>query len=137
MEFHRGVFTDELYDVYSKYEKAVHKKDHVPEDIKGHLCGSPAFDPENPEDQEAANRSAPTKDEEIDKWKKYKDEPIYPGKGSWHLYHRIDGKLVAVGIVDLVNNCLNSQYFIYDPEYSFLCLGVVGAIHEVEYIKMV
>lgn len=50
MEFHRGVFTEELYEVYEKYEKAVHKKDHVPDDIKSHLCGSPAFDPENPDD---------------------------------------------------------------------------------------
>ena len=32
---------------------------------------------------------------------------------------------------------MNSQYFIYDPDYSFLCLGVIGAIHEIEFMKMV
>ena len=31
---------------------------------------------------------------------------------------------------------MNAQYFIYDPDYSFLCLGVLGAIHEIEFMKM-
>ena len=62
---------------------------------------------------------------------------IYPGLGTFHYYHRIDGKLVAVGVNDITKTVLNSQYFIYDPDYSFLCLGVVGAIHEIEFMKMV
>lgn len=32
---------------------------------------------------------------------------------------------------------MSSQYFIYDLDYKFLYLGVVGAIHEIEYLKMV
>jgi arginine-tRNA-protein transferase len=47
------------------------------------------------------------------------------------MYHRIDGKLVACGIIDILKTCLNSAYFIYDPEYAFLNLGVVGAIMEI------
>ena len=42
-----------------------------------------------------------------------------------------------MGVTDITNTVLNAQYFIYDPEYSFLCLGVVGAIHEIEFMKMV
>jgi arginine-tRNA-protein transferase len=53
------------------------------------------------------------------------------------VYHRIDGRLVAMGVVDITQTILNSQYFIYDPEFSFLCLGVVGAIHELEFMRMV
>jgi len=45
--------------------------------------------------------------------------------------------LVAVGVTDITKSVLNSQYFIYDPDYSFLCLGVIGAIHEIEFMKMV
>ena len=52
-------------------------------------------------------------------------------------YHRIDGRLVAVGNIDLSTTILNSQYFIYDPEFQFLCMGVIGAIHEIEYMKMI
>ena len=44
---------------------------------------------------------------------------------------------MAVGVNDITKSVLNSQYFIYDPDYSFLCLGVVGAIHEIEFMKMV
>ena len=42
-----------------------------------------------------------------------------------------------MGVVDITKKVLNSQYFIYDPEFSFLRLGVVGAIHELEFMRMV
>jgi arginyl-tRNA---protein transferase len=53
------------------------------------------------------------------------------------MYHRLDGKLVAVGNLDLLQNVLNSGYFIYDPDFKFLNLGVVGALKELEYIRRV
>ena len=80
---------------------------------------------------------APYNYEKVDELREYKEEKIYPGQGSFHYYHRIDGKLVAMGVCDITNKVLNSQYFIYDPDYSFLRLGVIGAIHEIEYMKMV
>ena len=48
----------------------------------------------------------------------------------------IDGKLVAIGVNDITRSTLNAQYFIYDPDYSFLCLDILGAIHEIEFMKM-
>ena len=80
---------------------------------------------------------APYNYEKVDEYREYKDEKVYPGLGSFHYYHRIDGKLVAMGVVDITNKVLNSQYFIYDPDFSFLRLGVVGAIHEIEFMRMV
>lgn len=53
------------------------------------------------------------------------------------MYHRIDGKLVAVGVIDICSKYLNSAYFIYDPDYSKLSLGVVGAIKEMEYMRLI
>lgn len=53
------------------------------------------------------------------------------------MYHRIDGKLVAVNVIDITRTILNSEYFLYDPEYSFLCLGVVGAVRELEYMNLI
>ncbi len=67
----------------------------------------------------------------------FKDEGVYPGLGSYHMYHRIDGKLVAVGIIDICSQVFNSAYFLWDPDYKSLNLGVVGAIVEMEYIRMI
>ena len=135
IELHRAVFTEELFQMYEKYEKAVHKKVRDREQLKRFVCSSPVFDPAT--EPERANMVAPYNYEKVDDGREYKEEAIYPGFGSFHYYHRIDGKLVAMGVIDITKSCLNSQYFIYDPDYSFLCLGVVGAIHEIEYMKMV
>lgn len=68
----------------------------------------------------------------------HKDEGHYPlSKGSYHFYHRIDGKLVAVGNIDICTQYFNSAYFIYDPDYMFLNLGVMGAIRELEFCRMI
>lgn len=75
--------------------------------------------------------------ETIDEGRQSKDEGLYPGLGSHHMYHRINGKLVAVGVIDIMNTAMSSQYFIYDLDYKFLYLGVVGAVHEIEYMRMV
>jgi arginyl-tRNA---protein transferase len=51
------------------------------------------------------------------------------------MYHRLDGKLVAVGVLDFLNKNVNSAYFIYDPDLKFLNLGVIGALRELEFIR--
>ena len=53
------------------------------------------------------------------------------------MYHRIDGKLVAIGVLDICNRFMNSAYLLYDPDYKFLNLGVVSAIREMEYMRMI
>lgn len=53
------------------------------------------------------------------------------------MYHRLDGKLVAVGVLDILNEYMNSAYFIYDPDYKHLNLGVIGAIRELEYMALI
>lgn len=137
IEIHKALFTEELFEVYTRYEKAVHKKDRGKEDMKKFFCSSPVFDPINGDHDAIKNRMAPYDCTTIDEVREFKDEGIYPGLGSYHFYHRIDGKLVAVGNLDITKSIMNSQYFLYDPEYSFLCLGVVGAIHEIEFMRMV
>jgi hypothetical protein len=44
------VYTDELFDLYVRYEKAVHKKDRDKDQLKRFICSSPVFDPNNPDD---------------------------------------------------------------------------------------
>ncbi len=65
----------------------------------------------------------------------FKDEGVFPGFGTYHMYHRIDGKLVAVTVIDILRTVLVSCYCIYDPDYSFLSLGVVTVIRELEYMR--
>lgn len=72
----------------------------------------------------------------IDTLRDFKDEGVYPGLGAYHMYHRIDEQLVAVGIIDITPTVLNSAYFIYDPNFKFLNLGVVGALMEMQYMNM-
>ena len=52
------------------------------------------------------------------------------------MYHRIDGKLVAVNVIDILDTIFVSVYCIYDPDYSFLSLGVVTVVEEIEYFRM-
>lgn len=51
------------------------------------------------------------------------------------MYHRIDGKLVACTVIDILPTVLVSCYCIYDPDFNFLSLGVVTAIRELEYMR--
>lgn len=66
------------------------------------------YDPENLEDHERINRVAPINFASVDEGREFKDEGVYPGKGSFHYYHRIDGKLVAMGVNDITNSILNA-----------------------------
>ena len=68
--------------------------------------------------------------------KKVKHPEMYPKKyGTYNFIHRIDGKIVAVGIWDILPTCLSSVYLYYDTDYQFLDLGVFTAIREIEYVK--
>lgn len=55
--------------------------------------------------------------------------------GCYHMKYYVDGKFIAVGVVDITPFCLSSVYFFYDPDYKNLNLGVVGAIKEIEWVK--
>ena len=66
----------------------------------------------------------------------FKNEEVFPGYGTFHMYHRIDGRLVAVSVIDIIRKVFVSDYCIYDPDYSFLSLGVIAAIREFEYMRL-
>ena len=67
-----------------------------------------------------------------------KDEGRFPkALGSYHMIHRIDGKVAIVGVIDLTVDCLSSVYLYYDPAFEFLNPGTLSAIREIEYVKKV
>ena len=138
ISIHRAILTDEVFELYKDYEKIVHSRDVENKDqLNRHLCSSPAYDPSNPADKFVAERPAPLDSKDIDVGKVFKDEGLYPGEGTFHIYHRIDGKLIGMGVIDITKSLLNSEYFIWDQGFKFISPGVVGAIHEIEYMRMI
>ncbi|XP_072997649.1 arginyl-tRNA--protein transferase 2 [Typha latifolia] len=64
------------------------------------------------------------------------DEAIPPcGLGSFHQQYVVDGKLVAVGVVDILPRCLSSKYLFWDPDFAFLSLGKYSALQEINWVK--
>ena len=100
----------ESHALFRKYQMSVHKekeKDCTEKSYRRFLCDSPLIAKEG-----------------RDGW------PC--GYGSYHQHYRIDGKLVAVGVIDILPKCLSSVYLYYDPDYEFLNLGVYSALREIE-----
>ncbi|KAL2333349.1 hypothetical protein Fmac_014562 [Flemingia macrophylla] len=57
------------------------------------------------------------------------------GFGSFHQQYLIDGQLVAVGVIDILPNCLSSKYLFWDPDFAFLSLGKYSALKEIGWVK--
>ena len=57
------------------------------------------------------------------------------GLGAFHQQYFLDGKLVAVGVLDILPHYVSSKYFFYDPDYSFLSLGTYSALREIYLVR--
>ncbi|KAK4318567.1 hypothetical protein Pmani_010441 [Petrolisthes manimaculis] len=52
------------------------------------------------------------------------------GYGSFHHQYWLDGRLIAVGVLDVLPHSVSSVYLYYDPEFSFLSLGTYASLRE-------
>ena len=117
--------TEEKIEIYKKYQMAIHK------------------DKESDCTKESYNRSWGASnlisEENIIKLPENLQEEtkkIFPKKyGTYNFFHKIDGKIIAIGVWDILPTSLSSVYLYYDPEYSFLDMGTLTAIKEIEYVK--
>jgi len=57
------------------------------------------------------------------------------GYGSFHQQYWLDGRLIAVGVLDILPSCVSSVYFFYDPEFHFLVLGTYGSLREIAFCR--
>ncbi|KAK4351363.1 hypothetical protein RND71_030676 [Anisodus tanguticus] len=57
------------------------------------------------------------------------------GFGSFHQQYLIDGRLVAVGVIDILPKCLSSKYLFWDPDLAFLSLGKYSALQEIKWVS--
>ncbi|KAI6229002.1 Arginyl-tRNA--protein transferase 1 [Aphelenchoides fujianensis] len=56
-------------------------------------------------------------------------------EGSYHQLYLIDGRIVAVGVIDILPRCLSSAYLFYDPAFAFLNLGTYSALREIAFVR--
>ncbi|KAK2530683.1 Ate1 [Columba guinea] len=99
--------------LFAKYQMAIHKD--TPADCGEHeftrfLCDSPLEAEDGPNGLEC-------------------------GYGSFHQQYWLDGKIIAVGVIDILPYCVSSVYLYYDPDYSFLSLGVYSALREIAFTR--
>ncbi|KAF6038813.1 ATE1 [Bugula neritina] len=48
--------------------------------------------------------------------------------GSFHYQYILDGKIIAVEVMDILPQFISSKYFFYDPAYDFLTLGTYSTL---------
>ncbi|KAL6980691.1 arginyltransferase, partial [Sarracenia purpurea var. burkii] len=112
----RSSFDPEEFALYRRYQIKVHndRPDHVTEgSYKRFLVDTPlVFVPSTD------NGTVPS-----------------CGFGSFHQQYVIDGRLVAVGVIDILPKCLSSKYLFWDPDLAFLSLGKYSALQEIAWVK--
>ncbi|CAN8257080.1 unnamed protein product [Cochlearia groenlandica] len=116
MHLKRSSFDPEEHELYKRYQLKVHndKPAHVVESsYRRFLVDSPLI------------HVHPSGEEKV--------PPC--GFGSFHQQYRLDGRLIAVGVVDILPKCLSSVYLFWDPDYAFLSLGKYSALQEISWVR--
>ncbi|KAI0156611.1 arginine-tRNA-protein transferase [Xylariaceae sp. FL1272] len=104
-------FTEEKYLVYENYQRIVHHEsasDITRSGFRRFLCNSPL-----------KRQSLMTADGSPQRL------------GSYHQCYRLDGKLVAIGVLDLLPNCVSAVYFLYHESIHMWSPGKLGALREI------
>ena len=104
-------FTEEKYAVFENYQRVVH---HEPPSkisragFRRFLCDSPIRREVivGPDGQERR-------------------------LGSFHQCYRLDGRLVAIGVLDLLPGCVSAVYFLYHESIHSLNPGKLGSLREI------
>lgn len=104
-----NAFTEEKYKLFEQYQRLVHKE--ASQSIsrggfKRFLCETPL-----PATTRQHNGSAQQ-------------------LGSYHQCYRLDGRLVALGVLDLLPHAVSSVYLLYDAEYEKYSFGKLSALRE-------
>jgi len=110
------------HTLYQKYQMATHgdtEHECRESQFKRFLCDNPFNVREDEEDED---------DDEVTT-----ERPPLPG--TYHQHYYISSTLFAVGVIDILPHCVSSVYFFYDPEYSFLSPGTLGALHEIHFVN--
>lgn len=50
--------------------------------------------------------------------------------GSYHQCYRLDGRLIAMGVLDLLPHCVSGVYFLYHSDFEQYAFGKLSAVRE-------
>lgn len=104
-------FTEEKYLVYENYQRVVHgdePHERTPHSFERFLCSSPL--------QRRVVVGPDGRKRRL---------------GSYHQCYRLDGVLVAIGVLDLLPQCVSSVYFLYHESVHTFAPGKLGALYEI------
>jgi arginine-tRNA-protein transferase len=104
-----AAFTLEKYELFKNYQQNVHKE--KPQEIsqsgfKRFLCESPL---------KQTSRQVDGKEQLL---------------GSYHQCYRLDGRLIAMGILDLLPHCVSGVYMLYHSDFEQWQFGKLSALRE-------
>ncbi|KAI9574553.1 arginine-tRNA-protein transferase [Boletus coccyginus] len=108
----RSSYTDEKYALYVAYQTQIHHDDdNTPRSFRRFLVQSPLVSEPIPY-QTSSPRHLPSH------------------FGSYHQMYRLDGELIAVGVLDILPGCVSSVYFMYNAKWEKFSLGKLSALRE-------
>ncbi|KAF2005121.1 arginine-tRNA-protein transferase 1 [Amniculicola lignicola CBS 123094] len=103
-------FTMEKYGLFKNYQQHVHHEkasETTPGSFKRFLCSSPLHA------KTSSNDGKPQK------------------LGSYHQCYRLDGRLIAMGVLDLLPHCVSGVYFVYHSDFEKWSFGKLSAMREI------
>ncbi|PWN31342.1 uncharacterized protein FA14DRAFT_128369 [Meira miltonrushii] len=129
---HHAKSSNEKYQLFRKYQAKVHKEqeDEISDQdgFERFLCHSPFL----PTMKGTQQCQSPIPGEKVDMYSK---SPIH--FDLYHMEWRLDDRLIAVGVLDILPRCISSVYLFYDPDDSGLQLGKVSALREIALVRQI
>ncbi|KAJ9121117.1 hypothetical protein QFC24_004790 [Naganishia onofrii] len=116
-----AVATSERFKLYERYQEVIHKDRPGKNSISGFdrfLCRNPL-----------GKLRIPYHNPDL------VAEHLPKHYGCFHQLHRVDGKLIAFSVLDILPGCVSSVYFVWDPDYAWASLGKLSALREAALAK--
>ncbi|CDS05915.1 hypothetical protein LRAMOSA08443 [Lichtheimia ramosa] len=105
-------YTDEKFELFRAYQVHVHKDEYSEVSSKSFK----RFLVDTPLQRESVSGI---------------DQSVAGAYGSFHQKYILDGRLIAMAVLDILPKCVSSVYFMYHPDYGFLGLGKYSALREI------
>lgn len=128
--FEPAAFTNEKYQLYKKYQMAVHndkESDVTQASFKRFLCDTPFPRRE----VEGTKQHFETLNSWVQQWP---EKPTSTDRrvGPTHECYYLNNKLIAISVMDFLPTGVSSVYFIWDPDYAHLSLGTLSGLRELQ-----